>query len=90
MRAYITIPHDDNLKRKKYLNILTLLTKLSAMWSVESIVIVPVVVPVNDLVAKSFNQNLKKLSLGCCIKDLIQKVVLETARIVRRFVTLEP
>ncbi|CAH2267810.1 jg5747 [Pararge aegeria aegeria] len=37
---------------------------------------------VNGLLAKSFDQNLKKLSLGCWIKGRIQKaVVLETARI---------
>ncbi|CAH2238483.1 jg14093 [Pararge aegeria aegeria] len=39
----------------------------------------------------SFDQHLKKLSLGCWIKGRIQKaVVLETAPIVRRFLTLEP
>ncbi|CAH2235127.1 jg16118 [Pararge aegeria aegeria] len=44
-----------------------------------------------SLLAKSFDQHLKKLSLGCWIKGRIQKaVVLETARIVRRFLTLEP
>ncbi|CAH2262191.1 jg26821 [Pararge aegeria aegeria] len=54
-------------------------------------VIVPIVVSVNGLFAKNFDQHLKKLSLGCWIKGWIQKaVVLETARIVRRFLTLEP
>ncbi|CAH2227878.1 jg22309 [Pararge aegeria aegeria] len=42
------------------------------------------------LLAKSFDQHLKKLSLGCWIKGRIQKAVdLETERIVRRFLTLE-
>ncbi|CAH2244244.1 jg20188 [Pararge aegeria aegeria] len=51
----------------------------------------PIVVSVNGLLAKSFDQHLKKFSLGCWIKGRIQKaVVLETARIVRRFLTLEP
>ncbi|CAH2218124.1 jg25479 [Pararge aegeria aegeria] len=46
---------------------------------------------VNGLLAKCFDQHLKKLSLGCWIKGRIQKaVVLETARIVRGFLTLEP
>ncbi|CAH2268880.1 jg21151 [Pararge aegeria aegeria] len=59
------------------------------MWGVESTVVVPIVVSVNGLLAKSFNQHLKKLSLGCLTKGRIQKsVILETARIVRRL-TLE-
>ncbi|CAH2216020.1 jg23117 [Pararge aegeria aegeria] len=65
----------------------------SNIYKVESTVIVPIVVSVNGLLAKNFDQHLKKLSLGCWIKGRkkIQKaVVLETARIVRRFLTLEP
>ncbi|CAH2237467.1 jg12800 [Pararge aegeria aegeria] len=59
------------------------------MWNVESTFIVPIVVSVNGLLAKSFDQHLKKHSLGCWIKGRIQKaVVLETARIVRTFLTL--
>ncbi|CAH2241149.1 jg11599 [Pararge aegeria aegeria] len=55
------------------------------MWSVESTVVVPIVVSFNGLLAKSFDQHFKKLSLGCWIKGRIQQaVVLETARIVRR------
>ncbi|CAH2256717.1 jg10950 [Pararge aegeria aegeria] len=55
------------------------------MWNVESTVVVPIVVSVNGLLAKSFDQHLKKLSLGCWIKGRIQKaVVLETARIRKR------
>ncbi|CAH2236272.1 jg7036 [Pararge aegeria aegeria] len=46
---------------------------------------------VNGLLAKSFDQHLKKFSLGVWIKGRIQKaVVLETAHIVRKFLTLEP
>ncbi|CAH2269032.1 jg16056 [Pararge aegeria aegeria] len=75
-------------KVSKYLD---LAHEITAMWSVESTVVVPIVVLVNGLLAKSFDQHLKKLSLGCWIKGRIQKaVVLETARIVRRFLTLEP
>ncbi|CAH2217917.1 jg11424, partial [Pararge aegeria aegeria] len=79
----ITIPHDDNLvkaekeKESKYLD---LAHEITAMWNVESTVIVPTVVSINGLLAKSFDQHLKKLSLGCWIKGRIQKaVVLETA-----------
>ncbi|CAH2235523.1 jg19500 [Pararge aegeria aegeria] len=65
--------------------------QISAMWNVESTVDIPIVVSVNGLLMKSFDQHLKKLSLGCWMKCRIQKaVVLETARIVRRFLTLEP
>ncbi|CAH2240243.1 jg1800 [Pararge aegeria aegeria] len=57
--------------------------EITAMWNVESTVVVPIVVSVNGLLAKSFDQHLKKLSLGCWIKGRIQKaVVLETARII--------
>ncbi|CAH2218509.1 jg623 [Pararge aegeria aegeria] len=90
----ITIPHDDNLvkaDKEKVSKYLDLVHEITAMWGVESTVIVPIVVSVNGLLAKSFVQHLKKLSFGCWIKGRIQKaVVLETARIVRRFLTLEP
>ncbi|CAH2242730.1 jg11459 [Pararge aegeria aegeria] len=89
----ITIPHDDNLvkaEKEKVTKYLELAHEITAMWNVESTV-VPIVVSVNGLLAKSFAQHLKKLSLGCWIMGRIQKeVVLETARIVRRFLTLEP
>ncbi|CAH2211239.1 jg12295 [Pararge aegeria aegeria] len=90
----VNIPHDDNLvkaEKEKVSNYLDLAHEITAMWNIESTVVVPIVVSVNGLLAKSFDQHLKKLSLGCWIKGWIQKaVVLETARIVRRFLTLEP
>ncbi|CAH2267651.1 jg15260 [Pararge aegeria aegeria] len=65
--------------------------EITAMWNVESTVMVLIVVSVNGLLAKSFDQHLKKLSLGSWIEGRIQKaVVLETARIVRTFLTEEP
>ncbi|CAH2256714.1 jg10947 [Pararge aegeria aegeria] len=84
----ITIPHDDNLvkaEKGKVYKYLDLALEITAIWNVQSTVIVPIVVSVNGLLAKSFDQHLKKLSLGCWIKGRIQ-----TARIVRRFLTLEP
>ena len=90
----ITVPHDDNLvkaEKEKVSKYLDLAHEITAMWNVESTIIVPIVVSVHGLFAKSFDQHLKKLSLNCWIKGRIQKaVVLETARIVRRFLTLEP
>ncbi|CAH2244234.1 jg20178 [Pararge aegeria aegeria] len=90
----ITIPHDDNpvkAEKEKVSKYLELAHEITAMWNVESAVIVPIFVSVNGLLAKSFEQHRKKLSLGCWNKGRIQKaVVLETARIVRRFLTLEP
>ncbi|CAH2267871.1 jg12947 [Pararge aegeria aegeria] len=81
-----TIPHDDNLvkaEKEKVFKYLDLAHDITAMWNVESTVI------------RSSREKLRptyfKLSLGCWIKGRIQKaVVLETARIVRRFLTLEP
>ncbi|CAH2227192.1 jg14596 [Pararge aegeria aegeria] len=78
-------------EKEKVSNYFDLAHEITAMWNVESTVIVPNVVSVNGLLDKSFDQHLKKLSLGCWIKGRIQKaVVLETARIVRRFLTLQP
>ncbi|CAH2232078.1 jg1123 [Pararge aegeria aegeria] len=89
----ITIPHDNNLvkaEKEKGSKYLDLAHEITAMWNVESTVVVPIVVSVNGLLAKSFDQHLKKLSLGCWIKGRLQKAeVLETARIVRRFLTRE-
>ncbi|CAH2239942.1 jg3373 [Pararge aegeria aegeria] len=90
----ITVPHDDNLVKdikEKVSKYLDLAHEITAMWNVESTVIVPIVVSVNGLLAKNFDRHLKKLPLGCWIKSRIQKaVVLETARVVRRCLTLEP
>ena len=53
------------------------------MWNVDSVIIVPAVVSALGLIAKSLKQ---KPGLG-----LIQKaVLLDPARIVRRFLSLEP
>ena len=61
------------------------------MWDVDSAIIVPIVVTVNGLIAESLDQHLKRVSLRGWVKGLIQKaVLLDTARIVRRFLSLEP
>ena len=61
------------------------------MWHVNSAIIVPIVVTANGLIAMSLDEHLLRLSLGGWIKGLIQKIVLlDTARIVRRFLPLEP
>ncbi|CAH2261371.1 jg7883 [Pararge aegeria aegeria] len=82
----ITVPHDGNLvkaEKEKVSKYLHLAHEITAMWNVESTVIVPIVVSVNGF--------LKKLSLGCWIEGRKQKaVILETARIVKRFLALEP
>ena len=62
----------------------------ACMWDVNATFIMPIVVSVNSLKAKNLDQYLKRLSLSCWIKNRIQKaVLLETARIVRRFLALE-
>ncbi|CAH2248405.1 jg6201 [Pararge aegeria aegeria] len=61
-------------EKEKVSKYLDLAHEITAMWNVESIVIVPIVVSVNGLFAKSFDK---------------KAVVLETARIVRSFLTLE-
>lgn len=90
----ITIPHDENLvkaEKEKQIKYLDLAHEVVDMWNVDSAVIVPIVVTANGLMAKSLDQHLMRLSLGGWIKGLIQKaVLLDTARIVRRFLSLEP
>ena len=70
---------------------LDLAHEITATWDVNATIIVPIVVSVNGLIAKSLDQHLKKLSFTCRFRNRIQKaVLLETARIVRRFLSLEP
>ncbi|CAH2240994.1 jg19746 [Pararge aegeria aegeria] len=59
----ITIPHDDNLvkaEKDKVSKYLDLAHEITAMWNVEWIVIVPIVVSVNGHLAESSDQHLKK------------------------------
>ena len=61
------------------------------MRNVDSAIIVPIVVSANGLIAKSLKPHLRRFSLGSWIRGLIQKtVLLDTARIVWRFLSLEP
>ena len=90
----LTIPHDENLvkaEKEKQIKYLDLAHEVRGMWNMNSVIIVPIVVTANVLIAKSFDDHLSKLSLGGWIKGLIQKaVLLDTARIVRRFLSLQP
>ncbi|CAH0678041.1 unnamed protein product [Spodoptera exigua] len=90
----IAVPHDENLvkaEKDKLIKYIDLAREVVDMWEVDSAIIVPIVVSANGLIAKSLDQHLRRLSLGGWIKGLIQKVVLlDTARIVRRFLSLEP
>lgn len=90
----VTIPHDENLvkaEKDKVTKYLDLAHEVTAMWDVDSTDIVPIVVSANGLIAKSLDQHLERLSLGSWIKGQIQKaVILDTARIVRRFLSLRP
>lgn len=90
----VTIPHDANLvkaEKDKLSKYLDLAHEITAMWDVDSTIIVPIVVSVNGLIAKSLDQHLKRLSLNGWIKGQIQKaVLLDSARIVRRFLSLQP
>ena len=90
----VTIPHDENLvkaEKEKQIKYLDLAHEVVGMWNVNSAIIVPIVVTANGLMAKSLDEHLSRLSLGGWIKGLIQKaVLLDTVRIVRRFLSLEP
>ena len=90
----VTIPHDENLvkaEKEKQTKYVDLAREIVDMWDVDSAVIVPIVVSVNGLIAKSLDYHLKRLRLNSWVKGLMQKaVLLDTARIVRRFLSLEP
>ena len=90
----ITVPHDENLvKAEKDIQIKyhDLACEVVDMWDVSTATIVPIVVTANGIIAKSLDQHLRRLSLGIRIKGLIQKaVLLDTARIARRFLSQEP
>ncbi|XP_072943499.1 uncharacterized protein [Epargyreus clarus] len=90
----ITVPHDENLvkaEKDKQFKYLDLAREVVDMWDVNTAVVVPIVVSANGLIAKSLDQHLRRRSLGSWIKRLIQKaVLLDTARIVRRFLSQEP
>ena len=89
----ITVPHDENFvkaEKNKQIKYLDLAREVVDMWDVDSVIIMLIVVTINELIAKSLDQDLR-ISLGSWIKGLIQKaVLLDTARIVRRFLSLEP
>ncbi|CAB3220135.1 unnamed protein product [Arctia plantaginis] len=89
----ITIPHDDNLlkaEKDKQVKYLDLAHEIVDMWDVDSAIVVPIVISAHGLVAKSLDQHLQRLALGSWIKGLMQKaVLLDTARIVRKFLSLE-
>ncbi|CAH2265638.1 jg15722 [Pararge aegeria aegeria] len=68
----ITIPHDDNLvkaEKDKVSKYLDLAHEITAMWNVESTVIVPIVASVNGLLAESFDQHPKLLNQGSDTED---------------------
>ena len=94
MNGNITVPQDENLvkvKKDKQFQYLELAREVVDMWDVSTAVIVPIVVSANGLIANSLDEHLRKLSLGSWIKGLIQKaVLLDTARIVRKFLSQKP
>lgn len=91
----IAIPHDGNLFTKeaeKMLKYLDLQHEITKMWPVDSTIVVPIVVSAHGLIAKNLDRHLERLGLkNSWIKGLAQKaVLLDTARIVRRFLSLGP
>ena len=63
----VTIPHDENLvkaEKEKQIKYLDLAHEVRGMWNMNSVIIVPIVVSANGLIAKSFDDHLSKLSLG--------------------------
>ncbi|CAG9781775.1 unnamed protein product [Diatraea saccharalis] len=91
----VTVPFDENLvkaesdKKLKYLN---LAHEVTDMWRVSSTEIIPVVVSTNGLVPTSLHDHLKRLGLrdGPMIARLQRAILLDNARIVRRFLSLSP
>ena len=64
----ITTPHDDNLvktEKEKLSKYLDLAHEITAMWNVNATIIVPIVVTVNGLIAKTSTNILRGLALPC-------------------------
>ncbi|CAH2232669.1 jg5294 [Pararge aegeria aegeria] len=93
----ITIPYDENLvraeteKKRKYL-VLVLAHEVTAMWHVESAEIIPTVISANGLIPVSLAHHLRRLGFrGNSLAAKMQKVLLlDSARIVRRLLSLSP
>ncbi|RVE46395.1 hypothetical protein evm_008929 [Chilo suppressalis] len=90
----VAVPHDDNLvkaekdKENKYLD---LAREIVDMWDIDSAIVVPIIISAHGLIAKSLDKHLKRLALGGWVKSQMQKaVLLDTARIVRRFLSMDP
>ncbi|CAH2093698.1 unnamed protein product [Euphydryas editha] len=91
----ITIPHDENLvkaeteKKRKYLD---LAHEIVDMWGVESTEIIPIVISANGLIPVSLAHHLRQLGIrdGSLAARMQKAVLLDSARIVRRFLSLQP
>ncbi|CAK1595089.1 unnamed protein product [Parnassius mnemosyne] len=91
----ITIPYDETLvkaetdKRTKYLD---LAHEVTDMWGGLPAEIIPVVVSANGLIPVSLSGHLRRLGLrdGPLQAQMQKAVLLDTARIVRRFLSLSP
>ncbi|CAH2084520.1 unnamed protein product [Euphydryas editha] len=91
----ITIPHDENLvkaetdKKRKYLD---LAHEIVDMWGVDSTEIIPIVISANGLIPVSLAHHLRQLGIrdGSLAARMQKAVLLDSARIVRRFLSLQP
>ncbi|CAH2074940.1 unnamed protein product, partial [Iphiclides podalirius] len=91
----ITIPYDENLvkaetdKKTKYLD---LAHEVTDMWGGVPTEIIPIVVSANGLIPVSLSEHLRRLGLrdGTLQAQMQKAVLLDTARIVRRFLSLSP
>lgn len=89
----VTIPHDENLvkaERDKFAKYLELADEVTEMWGVASAEIIPVVVSTNGLVPTSLHSHLRRLGVrdGPVVSSMQKAVLLDNARIVRRFLSL--
>lgn len=88
----VTIPCDENLvkaERDKFVKYLELADEVTDMWGVGSTEIIPVVVSTNGLIPTSLRRHLQRLGVrdGPIISRLQKAVLLDNARIVRRFLS---
>ncbi|CAK1595297.1 unnamed protein product [Parnassius mnemosyne] len=91
----ITIPYDENLVKAetdKVTKYLDLAHEVTGMWGGLPTEIIPVVVSANGLIPVSLPGHLRRLGLrdGPLQAQMQKAVLLDTARIVRRFLSLSP
>jgi hypothetical protein len=84
----VAIPSTPNLEKKyneKIQNYLPLAEEIKSVWKLNSVIVVPIIISATGVIPKSLHQSIATLHLDPYIYILLQKTVINTTTIVRRF-----